>query len=196
MLDKGTLVKVKNRDNGTVGYTIPDLGNLHRSFQVGETKEVTMDELRKLSYIPGGEVLLRDCLLIENDEAIDELLGTVEPEYKYTEKEIKYILEEGSMDEFLDTLDFAPKGVIDMIKDLAVKTKLNNVEKRNKILEKTGFNVTKAIQLEEETESEEDKQANEKVRRTTPTKATEETDSSERRSNPVTSRYKVVSKGK
>ena len=189
MLDKETLIKVKNRDNGTVGYTIPDLGNLHRSFQVGETKEVTMDELRKLSYIPGGEVLLRDCLLIENDEAIAELLGSVEPEYKYTEEDIRYILEKGSMDEFLDCLDFAPKGVIDIIKDLAVKTKLNDVAKREQILKKTGFNVSKAIQLEEETETEEEKKADEKVRRTTPVKTEEE-----RRSNPVTGKYKIVSK--
>ena len=32
MIENSTLIKVKNRDNGTVGYTIPDLGNLHRNF--------------------------------------------------------------------------------------------------------------------------------------------------------------------
>ena len=53
MLDKNLMVKVTNRDNGTVGYTIPDLGNLHRTFQSGETKEISMDELRKLSHIIG-----------------------------------------------------------------------------------------------------------------------------------------------
>ena len=75
MIDKTTLIKVRNRDNGTVGYTIPDLGNLHRNFQVGETKEVTMEELRKLSYIPGGMYLLQNCFIIENKEAVAELLG-------------------------------------------------------------------------------------------------------------------------
>ena len=54
MVDKNTIIKVTNRDNGSVGYTIPDMGNLHRSFQSGETKEITMEELRKLSYLPGG----------------------------------------------------------------------------------------------------------------------------------------------
>ena len=32
MIEKDTLIKVINRVNGTVGYTIPDLNNLHRSF--------------------------------------------------------------------------------------------------------------------------------------------------------------------
>ena len=63
MLDKNTIIKVTNRDNGTVGYTIPDLGNLHRLFQAGETKEITMEELRKLSYVPGGNNILKNYLL-------------------------------------------------------------------------------------------------------------------------------------
>ena len=43
MLDKNTLVKITNRYDGRVGYSIPDLGNLHRGFAPNETKEVTMD---------------------------------------------------------------------------------------------------------------------------------------------------------
>ena len=35
MLDKNTLIKVTNRDNGSVGYSIPDLGNLKRRFSAG-----------------------------------------------------------------------------------------------------------------------------------------------------------------
>ena len=85
MLDKNTLVKVTNRDNGSVGYSIPDLGNLQRRFEAGETKEVTMEELRKLSYTIGGNVILKEYLLIHNKEAVEELLGTVEPEYYYEE---------------------------------------------------------------------------------------------------------------
>lgn len=89
MLDKNTIVKVINRDNGTVGYTIPDLNNLHRNFQPKEEKEVTMEELRKLSYLPGGDIILRDCLIIKNQEALNELLPSVEPEYFYTEEDVK-----------------------------------------------------------------------------------------------------------
>lgn len=196
MIDKTTLIKVKNRDNGTVGYTIPDLGNLHRNFQVGETKEITMEELRKLSYLPGGYAILRDCLIIENKEAVAELLGEVEPEYNYTEEEVKILLTSGSHDQFMDALDFAPKGVIELIKDLAVKLKLNDVAKRQAILEKTGFNVTKAIEINAETEvvEEEDKT---KTRRAAPVTGEEKTEeTSGRRSAPIStagSKYKITS---
>ena len=43
MLDKNTLVKITNRYDGRVGYSIPDLCNLHRVFAPIETKEVTME---------------------------------------------------------------------------------------------------------------------------------------------------------
>lgn len=169
MLEKNTIIKVMNRDNGTVGYTIPDLNNLHRNFQPKEEKEVTMEELRKLSYLPGGETIIRDCLIIENEEALKELLSNVEPEYFYTEEDIKTLLTSGTIDQFMDCLDFAPSGVIDLVKDLAVKMEINDIRKRQAILEKTGFNVDKAIQINKET-SEEEVPA-EKTRRAQPISA-------------------------
>ena len=100
MLDKNTLVKITNRYDGRVGYTIPDLGNLHRSFVPGETKEVTMEELRKLSYLTGGQEMLADYFVLENQEAINELLNNgVEPEYYYTENDVKNLLLTGSSDD-------------------------------------------------------------------------------------------------
>ena len=150
MLDKTTIIKVKNRDNGTVGYVVPDLGNLHRSFQPHEEKEITMEELRKLSYLPGGDIILRDYLIIENEEAVAELLGEVEPEYNYTEAEVEYLLEKGTLDQLKDALDFAPSGVIDLIKDIAVKTELNDINKRDAIFKKTGFNITNAVNFNKE----------------------------------------------
>lgn len=153
MLNDKEIIKVRNRDNGTVGYTIPDLGNLHRNFQSGEVKKVTMEELRKLSYIPGGDVILRDYLVIEdNNEAIEELLGDVELEYTYTEADVEKLLKYGSLEEFLDCLDFAPQGVIELVKHLAVKLEVNDIAKRQAILEKTGFNVNNAIMINHETE--------------------------------------------
>lgn len=151
LLDNDTLIKVRNRDNGIVGYTIPELGNLHRDFARGETKEITMNELRKLAWVSGGKELLKDYLVIENEEAVVELLGKVEPEYNYTEEDVKNLLLNGSLDAFLDCLDYAPEGVISLIKKLAVDLELNDVAKRNAILEKTGFNVTSAIMINNET---------------------------------------------
>lgn len=190
MLEKNTIIKVMNRDNGTVGYTIPDLNNLHRNFQPKEEKEVTMEELRKLSYLPGGETIIRDCLIIENEEALKELLSDVEPEYFYTEEDIKTLLTSGTIDQFMDCLDFAPAGVIDLVKDLAVKMEINDIRKRQAILEKTGFNVDKAIQINKETSEEE--MPVEKTRRAQPISAniTNANTNTGRRTTPP--KYKVT----
>lgn len=154
MLADNEIVKVTNRDNGSVGYTIPDLGNLHRNFYPSETKKIPVEELRKLSYIAGGDYILKNCLSIDNKELVEELLGKVEPEYFYTKEEVETLLKTGSLDEFLDCLDFAPDGVIDLIKDIAVDIELNDVAKREAILKKTGFDVSKAIMINKETNEE------------------------------------------
>ena len=188
MLEKNSIIKVMNRDNGTVGYTIPDLNNLHRNFQPKEEKEVTMEELRKLSYLPGGETIIKDCLIIENEEALKELLSDVEPEYFYTEEDIKTLLTSGTIDQFMDCLDFAPIGVIDLVKDLAVKMEINDIRKRQAILEKTGFNVDKAIQINKETSEEE--APVEKTRRAQPISVTSTNANTGRRTTPP--KYKVT----
>ena len=157
MKNEKDLVKVQNRDNGSVGYTIPDLNNLHRRYQPNETKSVTMDELRKLSYVPGGMEILRNYLVILDDEAREEILSDVEPEYYLTRDGVKKLLLEGTLDQLLDCLDFAPSGVIDLVKDVAVEIELNDVKKRNAILDKTGFNVTSAIEINHETSEEVEK---------------------------------------
>jgi len=56
-------------------------------------------------------------------------------------------MEHGSLDEFLDCLDFAPEGVKDLIKNLAVELPLNDVAKREAIFNKLGFNVDNAIRI-------------------------------------------------
>ena len=193
MLDKDTIIKVTNRGNGTVGYSIPDLGNLHRTFQSGETKEITMEELRKLSYIPGGMTILKQYLVLDNQDAVSELLNTVEPEYYYTKEDIVKLLNEGTLDQFKDCLDFAPKGTIDLVRKLAVELKLNDVSKRQALLDKTGFNVTAAITANEESEADEEV-TEEKTRRTAAISKAPQTSTPERRTTAVKSNYKVVSK--
>lgn len=146
-MNKDTLIKVVNKYNGTVGYTVPDLG-VHRNFYPNETKEVTFDELEKLSFSPGGDVILKDFLEITDREAIAELFGRKpEPEYYYTREDIKTLLTSGTLDQFLDCLDFAPESIKEIIKDMAVDLPLNDVAKRNAIQEKLGFDVTKAIEI-------------------------------------------------
>ena len=49
MLEDKTIITVTNRNNGSTGYSIPEMNGLKRKFAPGESKKVTMDELRKLS---------------------------------------------------------------------------------------------------------------------------------------------------
>lgn len=147
MLNKNTRIKIKNRNNGIVGYTVPDMNNLRRKFQPNEVKEVSYEELQKLSYTPGGMYMLKNYFVIDNEEAIRALIGGVELEYNYTNEDIKKLLLTGSMDELLDCLDFAPDGVIGILKDMAVKLEISDLRKRDAIKDKTGFDVSKAIEI-------------------------------------------------
>lgn len=155
MISNDTKIKVTNRFNGGVGYNIPDLGNLERNFQSGETKTLTFEELFKLSQIPGGEYILKNYLTLDNEEAAIELFNQEpEPEFFYTKEDVKNVLLNGTLDQFEDCLNFAPLGVIEIIKELAVTLPLNDLAKRKMILDKTGFNVTKAIEIAEDDETE------------------------------------------
>ena len=137
--------KVTNRSNSHVIYNIPEL-NVRREFAPGESKQIGYDELEKLSYRSGGPQLLADYLKLEEIEVVDKLNMQVEREYHMDADAIINLLKNGSMDEFLDCLDFAPEGVIELIKDISVKLPLNDMNKANAITEKTGFNVLKAIE--------------------------------------------------
>lgn len=148
-MDRSQRIKVLNRDDCAVIYSIPEMNGLRRVFQPGETKQITYEELEKLSYIPGGRPLLEGSLLIQDsEEAISLLIGHVEPEYKYSKSDVLNLLKNGSLNELLDCLDFAPSGVKELIKDLAVELPLNDVAKRDAILEKLGFDVTKALEIQ------------------------------------------------
>ena len=191
MIENSMTIKVTNRDNGSIGYSVPDLG-VHRTFQPKESKEISAAALRKLSYLPGGDVIIKDYLIIHNEELLKELLGEVEPEYYYSEDEVKTLLLSGSLEQLQDCLDVAPNGVIDLIKSLAVSLKIDNVSKRKAIQEKTGFNVTRAIEINEETEEEEEETSkeNNQGRRAAPI-STKKEEAPQRRSAPP--KYNVVS---
>lgn len=194
MENDNKMVRVTNRSRGTVGYTIPDMGNLQRFFAHGETKVVPMEEIRKLDWTPGGAVLLRDYLKIEDAEAVEEILHDVEPEYNYTEKEIKEILLNGSMDQLMDTLDFAPEGVIDLIKDLAIKLEIPDVRKRNAISERTKCDISKAIEINQLSKNQdEEPDTRVKQRRVQPV-STQSTVKERRTAVLNNDKYKIVNK--
>ena len=152
MIDKDKLIAVQNRDFGSIGYIIPDLNNLFRDFQPNETKYISFDELFKLSQVAGGEYIIQNYLIIHDEEAVAALIGEVEPEYFYTEEQVIDLLKTGSLDEFEDCLNFAPEGVLELIKKHAVALPLNDVAKRDLILKKLDFDVANAIEITKDEE--------------------------------------------
>lgn len=186
-----TYVTVTNRNNGTTGYTLD--GGVRRQFAIGQSRKVDLEELRELSAVPGGEYILQNYLIINDKTALDYLNIVPEPEYFYTEKEIKDLLLNGSLDQFEDCLNFAPQGVIDLIKSMAIELKLPDVRKRELILKKTGFNVTNALNVNAILESE-NKQSEKSPKIARKAKPIETTSSAERKA-PVP-KYNVVSVAK
>ena len=135
---------VTNRSGGTIGYTIPDL-NINRFFAINETKKnISLDELEKLSYTRGGKRLLMHSLQLTK-EGVEALNMNVEKEYYLTEEQIKNLLLYGDLEEYLDCLDFAPEGVIEIIKNLAVSLPASDTRKLDALKDKTGFDALSAI---------------------------------------------------
>jgi hypothetical protein len=135
---------VKNRSSSMVVYRIPE-HNIRREFRPTEKKVVPYEELVWLTYQPGGRMLMENFLQIESVEATENLSLHTEPEYFMNENQVIALLQTGTMDEFLDALDFAPQGVKDLIRHYAVSLPLNDSAKRRALKDKTGFDVDAAI---------------------------------------------------
>lgn len=186
------IFNVKNRSASMVVYTIPEDG-IRREFMPGEVKKITKEELDKLSFQPGGRELMAGFLQIQSQKMVEELNINAEPEYFMSEQEVADLIVTGSYDAFLDCLDFAPTGVMDLVKKFAVEIPMTDTRKIAALKDKTGFDVAKALEnkrLEKE-EEEADKEraaAGQKERRVQPAK--EEVPQG-RRTAP---KYKVVNK--
>lgn len=139
-----TMYNVKNRSAGVATYKIPEMG-IRRSFAPGEIKKISAEELEKLTYRPGGMAILANFLQIMESEAIAKVGLRTEPEYNMSEQDIVKLMKDGSLDEFLDCLDFAPTGVIDLIKKLSVALPLTDIQKVGALKAKTGFDCQAAL---------------------------------------------------
>ena len=109
----------------------------------------------KLTYQQGGREMLEQFLQIGEEIVTSNLNVHREVEYDMSENQIRDLLLRGSLDAFLDALDFAPLGVIDLIKSMSVSLPLTDLNKRKALKEKTGFDVDKALTHIEEEKAEE-----------------------------------------
>lgn len=192
MIKDTDLIEVKNRNNGGTGYTLEN--NFHRQFSPGEVKKVPFSELRQLSYVPGGQFMLDNYLVIENKEALEALNMTVEPEYFYDEQKIRELLfGNNNIDEFADFLDFAPEGRLEIAKTIAVAEQIPDVRKRNMLSERTGLNINNAIMINEILNADDEAPVEETKQRRVPVAEAkaEEPKTPTRRTTPE---YKVVKK--
>ncbi len=144
MINRDTIYNVKNRSSSVVVYKIPER-NIRREFAPSEVKRIAFGELEDLTYQPGGRELIQNFLQIMEEVVTKDLNIHREPEYNMSEAQVKDLILNGSLDAFLDALDFAPLGVIDLIKDLSVKLPISDIHKRQALKEKTGFDVDRAI---------------------------------------------------
>ena len=151
------ICNVKNRSGSHVVYSIPEMG-VRRSFSPGEVKKVTFEELEKLTYQAGGMEILTRFLQIQSGEVLNSFNMRVEPEYHMNEQQIAQLIARGSLDEFLDALDFAPDGVIDLIKRMSISMPLTDYNKIAALKEKTGLDVEAALK-NIRAEKEEDKKS-------------------------------------
>jgi hypothetical protein len=150
MIDKSKLIPVRNRNNGRTGYYLSN-SRANRTWErTGQVMNIPFGELQELQWTDGGDFILKNLLIVEDKEALEELNMSVEPEYYYTEKDVEDILlgtTQESLDRLEDLLNFAPTGVIELAKDIAVKKQIPDIRKRDLISKKTGFNVSKAIEI-------------------------------------------------
>ena len=143
------LVTVENRTAGKIVYQIPDR-HIRRELAPRQTIRVPKEEIEALSYTAGGLDLIRNHLLVKDEQILNDLNIHREPEYYMNADNVAKLIRQGTLDEFKDALDFAPDGVKDMIKDLSVQIPLNDYSKRQALKEMTGFDVDAAIRHDKE----------------------------------------------
>ena len=105
-----------------------------------------------------------------------------------SEEDVVKLIKEGSVDEFLDCLDFAPPGVIDLIKQLSVSIPLTDMNKRLALKNKIGFDIDAALRHIME-EHEDDVVASDTPKR----RVQKETPVVEEKRRTTTPKYNVIS---
>lgn len=183
-------VKVYNRTDGALSYGIKALRVSRLWRKPGDYLNIAISELLELKTNPGGMYIINNCIMIDDDEALKLVFDDreIQPEYKYGLKEVDYLLYEASLEQFLDALDYSPKGVLDLILAKA-KIKLpNTTAKISAINDKFGININKVFELTKDNADDvEDLGENKPSRRTAPIQIETKTKAPE---------YKIVKKDK
>ena len=162
MIADDVMVTVQNLTDSKVAYIVPE-SNVLREFTGQQIRQIAAGELRSLYSTVGGKTLIEHYLGVKEKELASEFNisdDSFNHEYNWSMKDVDTVLKYGSLDALKDALDFAPRGIIELIVDRAVALKIPDNNKLTAIEEATGKNVATMIRLD--TELAEDKQNDEK----------------------------------
>lgn len=139
------LIPVTNFMNHKVVFALPEY-NRRYAFNAYEKKQIPAGQLRALNSSNGGHVLLMDYLHVGSVPLAHEL-GVPEDciEYNWTKTDVDNCLLKEPIEVLEDALDFAPKGIVEMLKDRAVELEIADNNKRTAIFEATGADITNII---------------------------------------------------
>lgn len=120
-----------------------------------QTKTITAGELRSMAYVPGVITMLYDGKLrLQNKELCEEFnIPTDIPEYDMTMDEVDDMLLNKDKDYLLDALDFAPEGILELIKSRAIELKIPDILKRKYISDALGCDIDNMIRTAERFEA-------------------------------------------
>lgn len=145
LISDDTLVPIRSIVNCQTGYILPSSGRSRR-LMPDVTMRVTAGELRELFFSPGGSILLQNYINVGNKSLAAEFGVPYDAiEYDWTEADVKKCLLKDDIDVLLDALDFAPQGIIETLKDAAIKLEINDRAKIKAISDKTGVDIDAAI---------------------------------------------------
>lgn len=145
LISDDTPVPIRSIVNCQTGYILPSSGRSRR-LMPNVTMRVTAGELRELFFSPGGSILLQNYINVGNKSLAAEFGVPYDAiEYNWTEANVKKCLLEDDIDVLLDALYFAPQGIIETLKDDAIKLEINDRAKIKAISDKTGVNIDAAI---------------------------------------------------
>lgn len=156
-------IKVLNRSTGNVCYDLPEF-NVHRVFNIGESKNIEDTELEALSQQEGGLLVLQHMLLVEDKEWV-AAHWDAPIEYWWKPERIKQAMIEDELDLFKETLEYAPEGVLDFIKMFSWQIPLTDLNKIQALKEATGFDTMAAISLMSENKKKPEERKSTRLRR-------------------------------
>ena len=144
MIDKDTVCTIESLCDVELGYKLPS--GVQRTLVPRVKMEVTAGELRELFYAPGGQYMLQQLIRVNNKELAAEFgRNDDDKEYWWTLEDMKKCLLEDKVEVLLDALDFAPDGVCDTLRDMAIEYEIKDGNKIDAINKKFNIDINQMI---------------------------------------------------